>query len=135
MIFRKNYFFEFFEVSQGYNLASVLAFSKNSGIPPFYLFYVMLHHNVYREPVIYENAARIPIWEHNKLSGKKTLKIHWFLMFCKFHSVIKHFLHLRTPLPNSGDSSPLPNTQDSNLLKNLIFRKNYFLEFFEVTQC
>ena len=29
----------------------------------------MLHHNVYREPTISENAARIPIWEHNKLSG------------------------------------------------------------------
>ena len=67
-IFRKNYFFEFFEVSQGYNLASTLAFSKNSGISPFYLFYVILHHNVYREPIISENAARIPIWEHNKLS-------------------------------------------------------------------
>ena len=69
LVFRKNYFIEFFEVSQGYNLASILAFSKNSGISPFYLFYVILHHIVYREPIISENAARIPIWEHNKLSG------------------------------------------------------------------
>ena len=65
----KNYFFEFFEVSQGYNLASILAFSKNSGIALFYLFYVILHHSVSREPIITENAARIPIWEHNTLSG------------------------------------------------------------------
>ena len=68
-VFEKNYFSEFFEVSQSYNLASILPFSKNSGISPFYLFYVILHNNVYREPTISENAARIPIWEHKKLSG------------------------------------------------------------------
>ena len=49
--------------------ASKLAFSKKSGKSPFYLFYVILHHNVYKGPIISEDAARIPIWEHNKLSG------------------------------------------------------------------
>ena len=123
LVFEKNYFFEFFEffeVSQSYNLASILAFSKNSGISPFYLFYVILHNNVYREPTISVNAARIPIWEHNKLSRIETLKLHWFLMFCKFYSVIKHFLHLRTPLPNS---------ENSNLLKNFVFEKKFFSNF------
>ena len=71
LIFRKNYFFEFFEVSQSYKLASILAFSKNSGISRFHLFYLILHHNVYRESTISENAARIPICEHNKLSGNE----------------------------------------------------------------
>ena len=69
LIFRNNYFFDFFEVPQGYNVATILSFSTNSGISPFYLFYVILHHNVSREPTISVNAARIPIWEHNKLSG------------------------------------------------------------------
>ena len=46
----------------------MVAFSKNSGIS-LYLFYVILHNNVYGELIISENAARFPFWEHNKLSG------------------------------------------------------------------